>query len=49
MLLKTGAVFALAAVASALVTRLRVDHARAYLVQVGLLMGFAVVFALIGA
>ena len=48
-LIKTAAVFGLAAVASALVTRLRVDQARAFLVQVGLLMGFAVVFALIGA
>jgi formate hydrogenlyase subunit 4 len=48
-LLKTAVVFALAALASALVARLRVDQARAYLMQVGLLMGFAVVFALIGA
>lgn len=47
-LVKTGLVFALAAVASALVTRLRVDLARAYLVQVGVLMGFAVLFTFIG-
>jgi formate hydrogenlyase subunit 4 len=48
-LVKVGLVFTLAAGASALLARVRVDHARAYLVQVGLLMGFAVVFALIGA
>jgi formate hydrogenlyase subunit 4 len=47
--LKIAVLFGLAAAASALVTRLKVDHARAFLVQVGLLMGFAVVFALIGA
>jgi formate hydrogenlyase subunit 4 len=41
--------FTLAAAAGTLMTRLRVDHARAYLVQVGLLMGFAVVFALVGS
>jgi formate hydrogenlyase subunit 4 len=46
---KAGLLFGLAAAASALVARLRVDHTRALLTQVGLLMGFAVVFALIGA
>lgn len=48
-LLKLAALFLLVAVASALVARLRVDHARAWLVQVGLLMGFAIVFAIIGS
>jgi formate hydrogenlyase subunit 4 len=48
-LVKVAMLFVLVAGASALLARLRVDHARAYLVQVGLLMGFAVVFALIGA
>jgi formate hydrogenlyase subunit 4 len=46
---KTLAVFGLAALAGAVVARLRLDHARAWLAQVGLVMGFAVVFALIGA
>jgi len=41
--------FGVAMTASALVARLRVDRARTYLAQVGLLMGFAVVFALIGS
>jgi formate hydrogenlyase subunit 4 len=47
--LKTLVVFVIAAAASALFARLRVDHARAFLTPVGLLMVFAVVFALIGA
>lgn len=47
--LKVSVVFVVVAAASALVARLRVDHARAFLVQVGLLMTFAIVFALIGA
>jgi formate hydrogenlyase subunit 4 len=47
--LKALALFAAAALLSALIARLRIDHARGYLVQVGLLMVFAVVFALIGA
>ncbi len=47
--LKALALFVVAAAASALVARLRVDHARAYLAQVTLLLGFALVFALIGA
>jgi formate hydrogenlyase subunit 4 len=47
--LKALAMFAVAAVLSALVARLKVDHARAYLAQVALLMGSALVFALIGA
>jgi formate hydrogenlyase subunit 4 len=46
---KIALLFGLAAAASALVARLRVDHTRALLTQVGLLMGFAIVFALIGA
>jgi formate hydrogenlyase subunit 4 len=41
--------FGLLAVASALVARLRIDHTRALLTQTALLMGFAVMFALIGA
>lgn len=48
-LVKLTLVFVLVAVASALVARLRVDHARAWLVQVALLMGFAIVFAIIGS
>lgn len=47
--LKVLVLFALASAMSALVARLRIDHVRAFLVQVGLLMVFAVVFALIGA
>jgi formate hydrogenlyase subunit 4 len=47
--LKVAVLFGLAATASVLVARLRIDHVRAYLVQVGLLMVFALVFALIGA
>lgn len=47
--LKVGLVFGVAAVASALIARLRIDHARGYLLQVGMLMGSAVVFALIGS
>jgi formate hydrogenlyase subunit 4 len=46
---KVLVLFAVSSAASALVARLRIDHTRAYLMQVGLLMGFAVVFALIGA
>jgi formate hydrogenlyase subunit 4 len=46
---KVTALFAIAAVLSALVARLRIDHARAWFTQVGLLLGFALVFALIGA
>lgn len=46
---KAVVLFAAAALLSALVARLRIDHVRGYLVQVGLLMVFAVVFALIGA
>ena len=41
--------FALVATASALFARLRVDHTRALLAQVGLLAGLAVAFALGGA
>lgn len=47
--LKVAALFLVVAAASALVARLRVDHTRSFLVQVGLLMTFAIVFALIGA
>jgi formate hydrogenlyase subunit 4 len=47
--LKVLALFALSSALSVLMARLRIDHVRAFLVQVGLLMGFAVVFALIGA
>jgi formate hydrogenlyase subunit 4 len=47
--LKVVVLFGLAAGASVLFARLRVDHARTLLTQVGLLMGLAVVFALIGA
>lgn len=47
--LKVAALFVVAAAASVLVARLRIDHVRAFLVQVGLLMAFALVFALIGA
>lgn len=47
--LKALALFGVAAALSALVARLKVDHARAYLAQVALLMGSALVFALIGA
>jgi formate hydrogenlyase subunit 4 len=47
--LKILAIFVVAAAASALVARLRIDYARAFLTPVGLLMVFAVVFALIGA
>jgi formate hydrogenlyase subunit 4 len=46
---KVTGLVVLVAGASALVARLRVDHARAWLVQVGLLMAFAIVFALIGS
>jgi formate hydrogenlyase subunit 4 len=42
------ALFALVSALSVLVARLRIDHVRAYLVQVGLLMVFALLFALIG-
>jgi formate hydrogenlyase subunit 4 len=48
-LVKVVALFAAAAVASALLARLRVDFVRAFLAPVALLMGFAIVFALIGA
>lgn len=47
--IKVAVLFVVVAAASALVARLRIDHARAFLVQVGLLMTFAIVFALIGA
>jgi hypothetical protein len=47
--LKGLVLFGIAMAASALLARLRVDRARAYLAQVGLLMGFAVGFALIGS
>jgi formate hydrogenlyase subunit 4 len=47
--LKVLVLFGLTMAASALLARLKVDRARAYLAQVGLLMGFAVVFALIGS
>jgi formate hydrogenlyase subunit 4 len=47
--LKVLVLFGLAMTASALLARLRVDRARNYLAQVALLMGFAVVFALIGS
>jgi formate hydrogenlyase subunit 4 len=47
--LKTAALFVLASTLSALLARLRIDHVRAYFVQVGLLMTFALAFALIGA
>uniref|UniRef100_A0A832MKF5 NADH-quinone oxidoreductase subunit H n=1 Tax=Eiseniibacteriota bacterium TaxID=2212470 RepID=A0A832MKF5_UNCEI len=46
---KTLAVFAFAAAAGVLVARLRLDHARAWAVQLAIVMGFAVVFALVGA
>ena len=46
---KVLALFALASALSALMARLRVDTVRAYFVQVGLLMAFALVFALVGA
>jgi formate hydrogenlyase subunit 4 len=45
---KVLVLFGVASVASALVARLRVDLTRAFLGQVGLLMGFAVVLALVG-
>ena len=47
--LKVFVLFAVSSVLSALVARLRVDHVRVFLLQVGLLMLFAVVFALIGS
>jgi formate hydrogenlyase subunit 4 len=47
--LEVALLFALASAASALVARLRIDHVRAWFVQVGLLMGFSLAFALIGA
>jgi formate hydrogenlyase subunit 4 len=47
--LKIAVLFGAAAGASALFARLRVDHVRTLLTQTGLLMGLAVVFALIGA
>jgi formate hydrogenlyase subunit 4 len=47
--LKVVALFGAAAALSALVARLRIDHVRVFFVQVGLLMTFAMVFALIGA
>jgi len=47
--LKVLILFGASSVLSALLARLRIDHVRAYLVQVGLLMVFAIVFALIGA
>jgi len=49
VLVEVAVLFALVAAASALVARLRVDHTRALLTQVGLLAGLAVVFALVGA
>jgi formate hydrogenlyase subunit 4 len=47
--LKALLVFGVAAALSVMVARMRLDHARAYLFQVALLMGSALVFALIGA
>ena len=46
--LEALALFALSAAAGVLFARLRVDRGRAYLAQIGLVMGFAVAFALIG-
>ena len=46
--LKVLILFGAASAASALVARLRVDLTRTFLTQVGLLMGFAVVLALVG-
>jgi formate hydrogenlyase subunit 4 len=47
--IEAAVLFSLVAAASALFPRLRVDHTKSLLAQVGLLMGFAIVFALIGA
>jgi formate hydrogenlyase subunit 4 len=47
--IKVFVLFAVASALSALMARLRIDHVRGFLVQVGLLSVFAVVFALIGA
>ncbi len=48
-LLKVGALFAAASAAETLATRLRLDQARRVLTRTGLLIVFAVTFALIGA
>jgi len=42
------ALFVLVSGLSVLFARLRIDHLRIYLVQVGMLMVFALMFALIG-
>jgi formate hydrogenlyase subunit 4 len=47
--LKILVLFLVTSAASALVARLRIDRVRTYFTQVGLLMVFALVFALIGA
>ncbi len=47
--LKVLVLFAALSVASALLARLRIDHARAMLTRVGVLAGLAIVFALAGA
>lgn len=47
--LKVFVLFCLAAVLESLVARLRIEHARVYLVQIAFLLALAIAFALIGA